>query len=79
MAIPLAILFGAQLVAGFAPWLVPIMPWTLVIPLGQNDLALAMQAMLDQPLSSITPIIATAAWSVLFVSVAMWRFGREEF
>jgi ABC-2 type transport system permease protein len=79
MAIPLGILFGAQLVAGFAPWLVPFMPWTLVMPLGQSDLALAAAAMLGQPLPTVVPIVATMVWIVLFIGVAVWRFKRDEF
>jgi hypothetical protein len=35
--------------------------------------------MLGQPLSSATPILATAVWSIVFVGIALWRFGREEF
>jgi hypothetical protein len=25
------------------------------------------------------PVVATIAWTALFVGVALWRFGREEF
>jgi ABC-2 type transport system permease protein len=79
IGIPMALLFGAQIFQGLAPWLNAIMPWTLVLPKGQTDMALAMQAMVNQPLSPTTPIIATTLWSVLFVVVAVWRFKREEF
>jgi ABC-2 type transport system permease protein len=79
LAIPLGILFGAQIWMGLAPWLVQFMPWTIIIPAGQNTLALAMLAMQGQPLPTTTPILATAIWIVIFVGVALWRFGREEF
>ncbi len=79
LGIPLGVLYGAQMVAGMVPGLVPFMPWTLTLPLGQSDVALAMTAMLGQPLTSTTPIVATALWCVIFVGVAVWRFGREEF
>jgi ABC-2 type transport system permease protein len=79
IGIPLALLFGAQMLQSLAPWLNEIMPWALVIPKGQTDMALAMQAMLNQPLSTTTPIIATALWSMLFIAIAIWRFHREEF
>ena len=78
LGIPLAILFGAQMLMGLAPWLSQIMPWTLIIPAGQNSLALTMLAMQGQPLPT-TPIYATAIWIVIFVGVALWRFAREEF
>ena len=25
------------------------------------------------------PVIATAVWTVMFIAIALWRFGREEF
>jgi ABC-2 type transport system permease protein len=79
LGIPLALLFGAQMLMGLAPWLSQIMPWTIIIPAGQNSLALAMLAMQGQPLPTTTPIYATAIWIVIFVGVALWRFAREEF
>lgn len=71
ISIPIAILFGAQLVWGIAPWLTSIMPWVLVIPRGQTDLSLAMLAMRSQPLPTVTPIVATAVWIILFIGVAI--------
>jgi hypothetical protein len=38
-----------------------------------------MLAMQGQPLPTTMPIYATAIWIVIFVSVALWRFAREEF
>jgi hypothetical protein len=55
------------------------MPWLIIIPAGQNTLSLAMLAMQGLPLPTTTPIYATAIWIVIFVGVALWRFGREEF
>ena len=57
--------------------LLAIMPWRLVMPLGQGPLAgyLALGA----PLPTVTPIIATILWCLLFTGVAIWRIRREEF
>jgi hypothetical protein len=30
------------------------------------------------PIRAIIPVIATAAWSVVFAGVALWRFSREK-
>jgi ABC-2 type transport system permease protein len=79
IGIPVALLFGAQFFQSLAPWLNTFMPWQLVLPQGQTGISLAMQAMLNQPLATTTPIILTAVWSVLFTIIAIWRFGREEF
>jgi ABC-2 type transport system permease protein len=78
IAIPLAILFGAQLIQSFVPSITPLMPWELVMPQRNSMFSLAMEAMLGQPLSNLVPIIATAIWIVVFIGVAVWRFGREE-
>jgi ABC-2 type transport system permease protein len=78
LGIPLGLVLGVQLFLMIAPWLVEIMPWVLVIPPGGPD-SLATLAMRGQPLPTVTPIIATAVWIVIFVVVAIWRFGREEF
>ncbi|HVO43824.1 MAG TPA: ABC transporter permease subunit [Aggregatilineales bacterium] len=78
IGIPLASLIGAQLLLGISPFLGQIMPWLIVIPPGQG-FSLAMLAILGQPLPTVTPIIATALWIVIFVGVAIWRFEREEF
>jgi hypothetical protein len=64
---------------GLAPWLVQFMPWMITIPVGQSPATLAMLAMQGQPLPTIMPIPATAIWVVIFVGIALWRFGREEF
>lgn len=80
LGISLGILLSGMMILFFAntPELVlAILPWRLVMPLGQGPLAgyLALGA----PLPTLTPIIATAAWCVLFTGVAIWRIRREEF
>ena len=70
--------FIAQPMQKYAPWLATVMPWRLLMPIG-NDVALAPLVALGQRLPTATPIIATVLWSVLFVVVAIWRFRGEEF
>jgi hypothetical protein len=41
--------------------------------------ALATSLMLGQPVFSWLPLIATVAYCVIFVAVAIWRFNRQEF
>ena len=73
-AIGLGFLFGGQIFPNFLPgWVTLIFPWKL------SELAPALA--LGQPLPPgwPIPIIATAVWTVVFIVIALWSFGREEF
>ncbi len=73
-AIGLGFLFGGQIFPNFLPtWATLIFPWKL------SELAPALA--LGQPLPPgwPIPIIATIAWTIVFIVIALWRFEREEF
>ena len=70
--------FMADLIEKYAPWLDMVLPWRLLMPVGE-DAPLAGYLVMGQRLPTVTPIIATALWWVLFVVVAIWRLRREEF
>lgn len=70
--------FLAEPIMEYAPWLLKVMPWNLLVPFGANS-PLAGYLMLSVPLPTLIPIIATAVWCGLFVGVAIWRISREEF
>jgi ABC-2 type transport system permease protein len=80
IGLPLAILLGYQLVVSIAPWSMAIMPWGLTSAGSGNASAssVAVAMALGQSFS-ITPIIATLVWCVLFVAIAVWKFNRDEF
>jgi ABC-2 type transport system permease protein len=67
------------LFAGFVPpnmvpqFLTMSLPWMLK----NGSVALALGSPLPQ--GWFIPVIATVLWTVLFLGVALWRFGREEF
>lgn len=77
IGIPIGILFGAMFLMGYMGDLALLTPW-MIIPSG-NFQGLAIEMMLGQPLYSVVPVVATSLWSVVFVTVALWRFEREEF
>ena len=81
IGIPMALCLGYQVVLQFATFMKEIMPYSLVIPLGQkaDALALASAAMLGRTLETTSPIIWSTILIVVFVVVALWRFEREEF
>ena len=70
--------FIVQPIQKYAPWLELVLPWRLLMDIGRHP-ALAPFLAMGQRLPAVTPIIATALWSVLFVGVAIWRFRRDEF
>lgn len=78
IGISMVLIFGNQLV-GLAPILAQIMPWNLVMDLAPQQPALAVLLAQGQPLPSISPIIGTTVLTVVFIAVALWKFGREEF
>ncbi len=61
----------------YVPWLEDILPWKLISGFGEAPLAGYL--VLGAPLPTLVPIIATLLWCVVFVGVAIWRIGREEF
>jgi ABC-2 type transport system permease protein len=62
----------------YAPWLYDVLPWKMLIDFNTNQ-PLSIYLANGQPLPTVTPIIATALWCVLFTAVAIWRMSREEF
>ena len=80
LGISLGILLSGMLILFFPntpELLLAILPWRLVMPLGEGPLAGYLA--LGVPLPTLTPIIATILWCLLFTGVAIWRFRREEF
>ncbi len=77
LGIPLLLNLGYQFLTSLG--FVDILPYRLIFPTGQGDQALATMLINQQPLPTILPIVATVAWIVLFVVVALWRIERIEF
>ena len=71
--IGIGFLFAGQLAPNLLPQLGTIFPWQLP--------QAAAGLVLEQPLpaQAFVAMGATAMWIVLFITVALWRFGREEF
>jgi ABC-2 type transport system permease protein len=72
------IAMGVLFVGFLPPNLVPqaarlVLPWSL------NGSAIGLVLGSELPAGWAIPLIATVLWTVLFLGVALWRFGREEF
>ena len=77
LAIPIGLLFSPMFILNYVGQAAYLLPWPLIPSSG--DPGLAAQLMMGQPLSTTMPIVATIVWIVVFIAVALWRFGREEF
>jgi hypothetical protein len=81
IAIPMAVAFGGQLLGSVKP-LLYVMPWILLWPMalkGDDQISIAAAILTGQPIPSVWPIITTAAYSVIFIIVGIWRFNKQEF
>jgi ABC-2 type transport system permease protein len=79
IGITLAFLFMQQYLVGLLPVLRYVLPWTLVVPLNNETEAVVPALLSGQPIYSYIPILAVAAWCVLFILISLGRFNREEF
>jgi ABC-2 type transport system permease protein len=76
ISVPLALALIQKVLGGNA--VAQIMPWNLTSAFGDNP-ALALSVATGQPVPSWIPLIATAAWCLIFTGIALWRFERDEF
>jgi len=80
IGIPLAVLFLQQNLIGFIPSLRFVLPWTLVMPVG-NITPLVQSLILNTPVpqDQVITLVAIVFESILFILIGLWRFNREEF
>lgn len=79
IGIPLAFVFFQQWLPGLWAPLVKVIPYTLTMPLGNDNASSITIALMTglQP-QTLVPLIAALAASVVFVAVALWAFQRQE-
>jgi len=75
LGIPIAYLLlqnlVTQLASAYAPWLVPLLPQSLLLQ--------GVQLAQGQGITSMVPFAAMVLLSVVFTATAVWRFRREEY
>jgi ABC-2 type transport system permease protein len=79
IGITLALMFLQQNLIGWLPFLGKVLPWKLVIPLGEQLDAVAPCLLVGSHNYSPTLIVVIALESLLFLGIGLWRFSREEF
>jgi len=80
IGIPLAILFLQQNIIELVPSLRFVLPWNLVIPIGNSQplvLSLMMRTQVQSDHLIMLGVVVTE--SILFILIALWRFNQEEF
>jgi ABC-2 type transport system permease protein len=78
IAVPMALYFLFWLGAGTIPGLIYISPLLLTFSSEETN-ALSVSFMTGEPVLSWLPLISTIVFSVIFITVAIWRFNRQEF
>jgi len=80
IGIPLAILFLQQYMLGFLPNLRYVLPWNLVVPLGNTN-PLVLSLIIGTPVQSdhLILLLVITLESILFLLIGLWRFNQEEF
>jgi ABC-2 type transport system permease protein len=72
--ISLGFMFSGSFMSLVLPsWLSMLFPWSL------QDIAGAIAIGSPLPAGWMVPVIATAFWTLIFIGIALFRFGREEF
>jgi ABC-2 type transport system permease protein len=79
IGITLGLLFMQQYLVGWVPALGNLLPWKLVIPVGEQIDAVVPSLLLGNHNYSYLLILAVAVESILFILIGLYRFGREEF
>jgi ABC-2 type transport system permease protein len=67
------------LFAGFVPSNMLPQALLLTTPWMLKDIAVGLVLGSELPAVWPIPVVATVVWTTLFVGMALWRFGREEF
>jgi ABC-2 type transport system permease protein len=73
MGIALGLLIGGLIASQFSPQV------SYILPVAMQDIAGALAQGQPLPTVAISQLIATTVWSILFIGVALRRFGRLEF
>ena len=79
IGIALGLLFMQQYLVGWQPALRYVLPWKLVIPIGERLDAVAPCLLVGSHNYSPILIVVVALESLLFLGIGLWRFSREEF
>jgi ABC-2 type transport system permease protein len=72
LGIALGVMFGGLIASQFAPQV------GYFLPVNMDKIALALSQGQALPAMALSQVIATAAWTILFIVIALWRFKHIE-
>lgn len=72
LGVAFGVMFGGLLIRNFFP------PINYVLPLSMEGIALMVEQGMALPVIFVSQLISTAALSIVFILVALWRFQRIE-
>ena len=79
LGIPLFLILGFILFVEVAPWTADFMPWSLTNAVNTTRPAIAVALVLGQPIPTLMPLIGSLIGCLVFTTIAIWRFPKEEF
>jgi ABC-2 type transport system permease protein len=80
IGVPMALFFFFWMGTGMVPALIYISPLLLTFsPAPEQMNALSVSFMSGAPVFSWLPLISTIVFCIIFITVAIWRFNRQEF
>ena len=80
IAVPMALFFIFWMGTDMLPGLIYISPLLLAFTPDPNRMStLSVSFLTGAPVFSWLPLISTVVFSVIFITVAIWRFNRQEF
>ena len=80
IAVPMALFFIFWMGTDLIPPLIYVSPLLLTFTPSPDQMsALTVSLMTARPVFSWLPVIFTAAFSIIFIAVAIWRFNRQQF
>jgi ABC-2 type transport system permease protein len=79
IAVPMALFFTFWFGTGMIPGLIYVSPLLLISSPDEQINSLSVAFMTGAPVVSWLPLISTIVACVIFITVAIWRFNRQEF
>jgi len=80
IAVPMTLFFIFWMGTGMIPGMIYISPLLLISsPDADNINPISVSLMTGEPMFSWLPLISTVVFCVIFITVAIWHFNRQEF